>query len=78
MRLINFLFWTVIEVTVFFGWMYVMFTDNWKNVPILNRIQDKGDANIIILVVATGLFCVQIWSLKLYKRGKMHEETEAN
>jgi hypothetical protein len=51
-----------------------MFTDNWMNVPILNRIQDKGDANIIILVVATGIFYVQLWSLKLYKRRKLQKQ----
>lgn len=74
MLLVNFLFWTVIEATLFFGWMYVIFTDNWMNVPILNRIQDKGDVNIIILVVATGIFYVQLWSLKLYKRGKLQKQ----
>jgi hypothetical protein len=47
-----------------------MFTDKWMSVPILNMIKDKGDANIIILVIAAGLFCVQLWSLKLYKRSK--------
>ena len=74
MLLVNFLFWTVIEATVFLGGMYVIFTDNWMNVPILNSIQDKGDANIIILAVSTGIFFVQLWSLKLYKRRKLQKQ----
>ena len=73
MLLVNFLFWTVIDVIVCSGWMYVVLTDNWMAVPFLKTVEDKGFANIIILLVVSGLTIMQIWSIKLYKRGKLQK-----